>query len=259
MKIVVCVKQVPDTAATVVVENGKVSWTGAELVLNPWDEYAVEAALQTREQTDGHVIAVSLAQEGANEALKQALAMGCDEAVLIADQNVPQLDAQATARILAAAITKIGAVDLAFFGKQAIDGDTALTPVQIARLLDWPVLTLISTISELDQAGQKIRIERSVEEGKQIVEASYPAIISVIKDFGEPRYPSFMGIRKAARAEIPAWAIGDLDIAVPESHASWPEVFNRPKREVVCEFISGDGPKEIAEKLAEKIIAEKIL
>ncbi len=259
MKIVVCVKQVPDTAATVIVENGRVSWGNAELVLNPWDEYAVEAALLTKEAHGGSVTALTLAPEGPNEALKQALAMGCDEAVLVTHPEVDRLDTLGTARVMAAAIERMDDVDLAVYGKQAIDGDTALTPVQTARVLGWPALTLVSKISELDAGARRMTVERSMEEGNQIVSASLPAIISVSKDFAEPRYPSFMGIRKAARAEIPVWTVDELGVELPEPLVAWPEVFNRPQREVVCEFITGDSPREIAEKLVEKILAEKIL
>lgn len=259
MKIIVCVKQVPDSAATVVVEDGKVTWGGADLVLNPWDEYAVEAALLTKEAHGGEVTVLTIAPEGANEALKQALAMGCDQAILVSDPGLAQADSGATARALAAAIQKVGDADLVFFGRQAIDDDNGLVHAQTARVLGWPALTVVSAITALDPTAGTIRIERAVEEGRQVVEARLPAVVSVIKDIAEPRYPSFMGIRKAARANIPVWNLADLGIEAPAAHVTWPQVFNPPKREVVCEIISGDSPQEIAEKLADKIMAEKVL
>jgi len=127
LKIVVCVKQVPDSAATMSVENGKVSWGDAPLVINPWDEYAVEAALQLSEAHGGDVVAVSMGDENAKEALKHALAMGCSEAILVNDPALAGADSQAAARILAAAVQKVGDVDAVAFGKQAIDSDTGLT------------------------------------------------------------------------------------------------------------------------------------
>lgn len=257
MKIVVCVKQVPDSAARVVVEAGEVTWGDAPLVINPWDEYAVEAALNQKEAQGGDVTVISVGSENAKEALKHALAMGCGEAILISDPALVGADSQAVAKVLAAAIEKIGAVDLAFFGKQAIDGDIGMTHIQTARSLDWPALTLVSTIRKAE-AG-RIEVERSIEEGRQVVSAGLPAVVSVIKDIGEPRYPSFMGIRKASRANIPVWSLADLGISAPASVVRWPEVLNPPKQEVTTEIITGDSPKEKAEKLADKLLAEKVL
>jgi electron transfer flavoprotein beta subunit len=259
LKIVVCIKQVPDTAARVVAENGQVSWGDAPLVMNPWDEYAVEAALQLKEAQGGDVTAISVGGESAKEALKNALAMGCSEAVLISDPALEGADSQAVAKVLAAAIQKIGDVDLAFFGKQAIDGDMGVTHVQTARVLDWPALTSVSTIQSVDPGAKTLRVERTMEEGRVVVEARMPAVISVLKDIGEPRYPSFMGIRKASRATIPVWTLADLGIQAPQSHVTWPVVENPPVREVKTEMITGDTPQEIAAKLVDKILAEKVL
>ncbi|MDO9128609.1 MAG: electron transfer flavoprotein subunit beta/FixA family protein [Anaerolineales bacterium] len=256
MKIVVCVKQVPDSAAKVVVENGKVSWGDAPLVINPWDEYAMEAALQQREAHGGTVTAITMGGESVKDALKHALAMGADDAILISDPALSNLDTQATAQVLSAAIQKIGGVDMAFFGRQAIDGDAGLVPAQTARLLDWPALTLASTIKV---EGNSIRVERAIEEGRQVVTAKLPAIFSLVKDFGEPRYPSFMGIRKASRAEIPAWSLAELSISAPAAVIAWTEIMNPPSREVKCDIVTGGSPEEIAEALADKILAEKVL
>ncbi|MCL5255404.1 MAG: electron transfer flavoprotein subunit beta/FixA family protein [Gammaproteobacteria bacterium] len=257
MKIIVCIKQVPDSAARVVAENGRVSWGDSPLVLNPWDEYAIEAALQQKEILGSEVTVLSVGGESAKDALKTALAMGCSEAILISDPTLTQADSQATAHVLAAAIQKIGDVELAFFGRQAIDGDMGVTGPQTARLLGWPSLSLVSVIQSA--INGVIRVERTVEEGRQVVEAKLPAVVSVLKDFGEPRYPSFMGIRKAARANIPVWTLADLGIPAPASVIHWPVVENPPVRPVTTEIITGDTPKEIAEKLADKILAEKVL
>ena len=257
MKIVVCVKQVPDSAAQVVVEDGQVTWGDAPLVINPWDEYAVEAALKQKEAHGGSVIVLSMGREDEREALKHALAMGCTEAVQVCDPALEGSDNVAVAQVLAAAIQKIGDVDLVTFGKQAIDSDTGILPGQVGRVLGWPVLTLVSSISELDEGS--LKVERSMEEGLQVVEGKLPAIISLGKDYGEPRYPSFMGIRKAARAKIPAWGLGDLGIEPPTSAVSWAELMNPPARDVTTEIIEGESPQEIAAKLADKIMAEKVL
>jgi electron transfer flavoprotein beta subunit len=259
LKIVVCVKQVPDTAAKVAVENGQVTWGDAPLVINPWDEYAVETALLQKEAHGGEVTAISMGGESSKEALKHALAMGCGEAILISDPGLSEADSLVTSQVLTAAIKKIGEVDLAFFGRQAIDGDVGVTAAQTARRLGWPAFTLVSAISILDPSTGTIRVERSIEEGRQIVEGKLPAAISVVKDIGEPRYPSFMGIRKASRANIPTWSLADLGLEAMEPAVSWPELINPPSREVATEMITGDSPQEIADQLAEKILAEKVL
>lgn len=259
LNIVVCIKQVPDSAAKVVVEGGRVTWGDAPLVLNPWDEYAVEAALMQNEAHGGDVTVISVGGESAKEALKTALAMGCNQAILISNPAMDGADSQAVARVLTAAIKKIGDVHLAFFGRQAIDGDMGVTSAQTARLLGWPMLGLVSVIQGVDESAGSIRVERTIEEGRQIVEAKLPSALSVSKDIGEPRYPSFMGIRKASRAEIPVWTLADLGMDPPQSVVHWPEIENPPTREITTEIIEGETPQEIAENLVEKIFAEKVL
>ncbi|MBW8010922.1 MAG: electron transfer flavoprotein subunit beta/FixA family protein [Chloroflexi bacterium] len=258
MKIVVRIKLVPDTAAKVVVEDGQVTWGDAPLVINPWDEFAVEAALQLTEQHGGEVIALSVGEESSREALKHALAMGCNEAILVSDYVIDP-DTQRTAKVLAAAVEKIGDVDLVIFGKQSIDGDNAVTGTQTARNLGWPSLTLVSAVPALDVDAKTIRIERAVEEGRQVVDGVLPAVLSIVKDYGEPRYPSFIGIRKASKAEIPVWSLEDLGIELPNVVVSWSEIMNPPQREVTNEIVQGDSVEETAAALADKLFAEKVL
>ena len=252
MKTVVCVKQVPDTAAQVVAVNGTVSWGDAALVINPWDEYAVETALTLSDD----VTVITMDAEGTNEALKHALAMGCSEAVLVSDPALESADTQAAAKALAAAIRKVGDVELVLFGRQAVDGDSGITGAQTARVLGWPVLSLCASV---ELADGTLKVERSIEEGRQRVESPLPAVISVVKDIGEPRYPSFMGIRKASRAEIPTWTLADLGVDAPAASVSYTDMMNPPAREVVCEIVSGATPAETAAALADKILAEKVI
>ena len=252
MKIVVCVKVVPDSAATLNAEGGQASWGDAPLVINPWDEYAVEAALNI----GGDVTVITIGDETAKEATKHALAMGCNEAIIISDPALADMDTQGAAKVLAAAIQKIGDVDMAFFGKQAIDGDAGITPAQTARVLGWPALTLAASIN-VD--GNKVTVERSVEEGNQTVSANLPAVFSLVKEYGEPRYPSFMGIRKASRAVVPVWDLAELGINAPALAVEITDIENPPARDVSVEMIEGGSAAEIAETLADKIMAEKIL
>jgi electron transfer flavoprotein beta subunit len=256
VKLVACVKTTPDTTATIKVENGKPTWGDAALVINPWDEFAVEAALQLKEANGGTVTAISVGGEESRVALKHALAMGADDALLISDPALAGIDPQGVAHLLAAAIQKLGGVDLAFFGRQAIDDDSGTTPAQAARLLGWPALTLASVI-KVD--GNKLRVERAIEEGRQIVTANLPAVVSLVRDIGEPRFPSFMGIRRASKAEIPVWSLAQLGIAAPVAVLEYLSLMDAPVREVVCEMVSGSTPQEIAERLADKILGEKLL
>ena len=146
MKIVVCVKQVPDSEAKVSASGDKISWGEAPLVINPFDEYAVEGALLQKEAGGGTVTAICLGPEAGREALKHALAMGADEAILISDPRLSVLDTQGAAQILAAAVKKIGDADMLLFGRQTLDDGSGITAAQTARLLGWPMLGYVGHI-----------------------------------------------------------------------------------------------------------------
>jgi electron transfer flavoprotein beta subunit len=259
VKIIVCVKQVPDTAASMSVVNGNISWGDAPLIINPWDEFAVEAALNLAADQGGEVTALCLGKEGETEAIKHALAMGADAAVMVSDPALKGSDNVASSRVLAAAINKIGDVDLVLFGQQSVDMDTGLLPVQVARVLNWPCLTLVSKFRQVSAPDKKLEVVRSMEEGAQVVAGGLPAVVSVTKDYGEPRYPSFMGIRKASKAEFPVWSLGDLALETPVSRITWPEVSEPAKKEIKTEIISGESPADKAKALVERLIAEKVL
>jgi electron transfer flavoprotein beta subunit len=255
LKIIACIKQVPDSEAKVKAEGGKVSWGDAPLVINPFDEYAVEGALQQKEANSGTVTALCIGPESAREALKHALAMGADEAILISDPALNEVDTVGAARILAAAIQKIGA-DMVVFGRQTLDNGAGITPAQTARVLGWPMLGLAGQIKVQDGS---VTVDRVIEEGRQTVSAKLPAVLSVVQSIGEPRYPSFMGIRKASKANIPVWSLSELGTSAPEPIVKRTELMNPPVQETSIEIITGESPTEIADKLADKILAEKIL
>ena len=256
MKIIACIKQVADSEAKVRAENGQISWGDAPLVINPFDEYAVEGALQQKEAQGGTVTAVCIGPESAKEALKHALAMGADNAILISDPTLALLDTQGAAHVLAAVIQKVGGVDLVVFGRQTLDDGSGLTAAQTARILGWPMLGLVGQI-KID--SQSLQVERVIEEGRQIVSTKLPAVLSVVQSIGEPRYPSFMGIRKASKAEIPTWSLNDVGISAPTALVSRIELVTPPSRDVTCEIIPGDNPAAIADTLSNKILAEKVL
>ncbi|HSH03096.1 MAG TPA: electron transfer flavoprotein subunit beta/FixA family protein [Anaerolineae bacterium] len=265
MNVVVCTKQTPSTTAVYEVKDGVVSWEdpgGKPLVVNPWDEYAIEEAIRVAENHGADkAIALTYGASEATEVLKTCLAMGCKEAVLVSDEAFAGSDAVATARILAAAVNKLDDVQLLVFGKQAIDGDTGLTPVMVARKLGWTPITYVSAIKEIGD-GQ-ITVERVRGNGKETVTAPLPAVISVVKEINEPRYPSFMGIRKAGKAKIPTWTASDLEVDGPvggdASKADWSNVFTMPAREGSVEMIEGETVEEKASQLVDKLFEEKVI
>lgn len=263
MNIVACVKQTPDSAAKLQVANQHVTWGDSPLIVNPWDEYAYEEALLMREKFGGKVIAISMGPESATDALKTCLAVGCDEAFLVSDPVLKHSDAAATAYSLAKAVQKTGEVDLVLLGKQAIDGETGLTATMLARYMGWSLLSYVIKILDIDPTNKTIKVERMMEEGRQVCTAKLPAVVSVIKGINEPRYPSFMGIRKAAKANIPVWSAVDLGIdslkVGASSSVSWPEIYPMPTKETKVEFVEGESAQDIAAKLADKLFAEKVI
>ena len=257
MKIIACIKQVPDSEAKVKAEDGQVTWGEAPLVINPFDEYAVEGALLTKEANDGSTVtALCIGPESAKDALKHALAMGADNAVLVSDPALNEIDQVAAARVLAAAIQKIGDADMVVFGRQTLDNGSGLTTAQVGRVLGWPLLGLAGQIKVEDGS---VHIERVIEEGRVNVSAKMPVVLSVVQSIGEPRYPSFMGIRKASKADIPIWSLADLGMDAPTTVVTRTELMNPPVDETEIEMIEGETPEAIAEALVEKIIAEKVL
>jgi electron transfer flavoprotein beta subunit len=142
------------------------------------------------------------------------------------------------------------------FGRQTLDNGAGITAAQTARILGWPMLGLAGSIKV--QEG-KVTVDRVIEEGRQTVSTKLPAVVSVVQSIGEPRYPSFMGIRKASKANIPIWSLGDLGIAAPAAVVKRTELMNPPVQGTEIEIITGESPAEIADKLAEKILAEKVL
>lgn len=198
MKIAVCVNHVPDTAAKIgITSDGKnIDITGATFVVNPYDEFAIEEALKTKEKLGGETIAISLGGEANKETLRKALAMGIDEAVLLKDETAR--DSLSVAKALADEIKSIGA-EIVFLGKQSVDYDNSIVGQLIAELLNYNSVT---TVLSLSIDGNKIIAEREIEGGKEIVETSMPIVITAQKGLNEPRYASLKGIMAAKKKNI---------------------------------------------------------
>ena len=212
MKIVVCIKQVPDTTnVRINPETNTLVREGVESIVNPFDEYALEEALRIKERLDEQVttIAVTMGPPQAEAVLRQALALGIDEAILLSDRAFAGSDTWATSYALSKMIEKIGDVDLVLCGKQAIDGDTAQVGPGIAVHLGFPQITFVKKIEAI--APTKVRAERMMEEGYQVIESRLPVLLTVVKEINEPRLPSIRGKMRAKKAEIPTWTVADLD------------------------------------------------
>jgi electron transfer flavoprotein beta subunit len=264
LKAVALVKHVPDTAQISSVMDGLKLMSEGPRIINPWDEYAVEECLNLREAHGGQVTLLSLGPAQATEALKQGLAMGADQAVLLSDPAFEGSDTLATARILAAALNKVEDWDIAIAGRSALDGDTAQTAIQVAALLDVPQLTYVAHIRAIDFDAKTITVERMLEGGREVLTSKLPCVVSVVKEINEPRYPSFMGIRKAAKATIPTWTAADLGVdpatvGVGASAVDWSGVSLPPAREGECEIIDGDSPEAVAAALVDRLMAEKVV
>lgn len=209
MNIVVCIKQVPDSAEVRInPETGTLIRDGVPSIINPYDLHAIEAGLQLKEKLGGKVIVLTMGPPQAEEALRDAIAMGADEAVLLTDRAFAGADTWATAYTLAKAIEKIGA-DIIICGKQAIDGDTAQVGPELAEFLDIPHVAYVRKISSVN--GNSIIVERLMEEGYDIVESSIPVLITVVKELNEPRLPSLRGKMAAKKAEIRKLGLNDIE------------------------------------------------
>jgi len=259
LHVVVFTRSTPDTAAKVEVDaNGQVTWGDAATVVNPWDEYSLEEAILQAQNNGGKSTVIAIGTEMHNDALKHSLAMGLDAAIRVWDDALEGTDSLAWATVAAAAVNKLGDVDLVIFGKESVDVGTDQHNYQTARKLGWPMLSYVAQILEVDYDAKTIKVERMLEQGRQIVTSKLPAVISVMKDINEPRYPSFIGIRKASKAEIPVWSLADLGVDLPATHTSTPTFKNLPKVDIQVEIMQGDIDEQVA-TLVDRLLEEKVL
>jgi len=206
--IIVCIKQVPDTAEVKInPETGTLIREGIPSIINPYDMHALEAGLQIKEKERGRVTVLTMGPPQAEAALREAIAMGVDEAVLLTDRAFAGSDTWATSYTLSKAIKKLGA-DMIVCGKQAIDGDTAQVGPEIAAFLNIPHVSYVRRIEEI--TGNSIRVQRLMDEGYDIVESSLPVLLTVVKELNTPRLPSLKGKMAAKKAQIKKWGVADI-------------------------------------------------
>ena len=251
MNIVVCVKHIPNpNLPTELTEDGRLKREGVEGVLDPGDEFGVEAALQLKDAHGGEVTVVSMGPSDAMEAIRRALAMGADKAVLVSDDQLKGSDALVTARVLAAAISR-SEFDLVIAAVESTDGYTGTMPATLAELLQVPQVTFVKKIEGADGS---VKVDRQTTDGYHVIECPLPALISVTAGVNEPRYASFKGIMAAKKKPVEELSLSDLglsgdDVAIKQKVVETTPAEERKAGEVIED--DGSAAARVADFLKE--------
>jgi len=267
MDLIVCAKQVPDPEAPpasfkVDAANNKVvPPPGVPPVISTFDEIAVEAALRVKDaQGGGKITVLSLGNNLIRDVVKKPLAMGADELVLLEDEVYEEGDSWSTANALAAAIKKVGAYDIIFCGRQAADWDAGQVGIGIAELLGIPCVSLVKKV---DVADGKVKVERMVADGFEVVEVPMPCVLTVTNELGEPRYAPLKGIMKAAKIQPIIWKPADIGLDASQIGAQGRRTklnkLFQPVKEAKCEIIEGENVADAAVNLAVRLREAKVL
>lgn len=265
MRIAVLIKQVPNPdalAAVMDVDESACAITlppGHPLVVSPFDEQALEAALRIRDRLGAEVeiTAITLGPEAARAALKQALALGADAGVHVQDSALNAGDSFTTATALAAALRKLGAIDLVLAGRQAADGDAGIVALGVAELLGFSAVTYACAI---EPAADGLRVRRVLQDGFESVATPLPALVTVSNELGEVRKPNLRETMRAARKPVAVWSGADLGLD-PASVQPWGRRtrLDRPPKRMQCERIEGATPAEQAARLAQRLHEARLL
>lgn len=253
MHIIVCIKQVPDTADVKInPETNTLIREGVASIINPFDMYALEEAIRLKERLGGRTTAITMGPPQADAALREAISLGIDDAYLISDRSFAGSDTLATSYTLAQAIKKIGSFSIILCGKQASDGDTAQVGPGIATHLDIPQVTYVKKIEEAK--SDLLKVERMTEEGFEILEVPLPCLLTVVKEINEPRLPSLRGKMRAKSAKLNFLKAADLDVeenrlGLKGSPTQVVKIFS-PQRKTQAQIFNGD-----AEDSVEKILS----
>ena len=227
-------------------------------VVNGFDEHALEAALRLKDTQEAKVTVLAVGKSFSIDVMRKLLAMGADEMVLVQDPQIDDtIDSQVTARLLAAAITKIGACDLVLCGRQASDWDNAQVPLLLTEALAIPCVTIAKKIEVSDRL---VRVERAIPEGQEVVEAPLPALVTVSNELGLPRYPTMRAIMAANRKRPTLWKLADLglDASHLQPGLELVELFV-PVNEQACEMIEGSDEHDMARHLFRKLQEARLL
>jgi electron transfer flavoprotein beta subunit len=256
MHIVCCIKQVPDTAQVKIdPETNTLIRSGVESICNPYDLVAVEVAVQITEKHGGKVTVISMGPPQAEFALRDCLALGADEAVLLSDRAFAGADTLATSYTLARTIVKLSSqksVDLVICGKQAIDGDTAQTGPGLATRLGYNQFTYVAEIISLDTENRTITVRREAENGSEIIEGSLPALITAELELATPKYASLPNLVRALRQDVKIWGAGDIEgapehLGLKGSPTSVKKIFAPPLRKGGIVFDGSENQKKETE------------
>ena len=265
MKIVVCVKEIadPEVAASVFSINEATNEVGpgVRFVISPFDAQAIEVALRIKDtRNETAITLLTLGAESARPIVKYGLSLGADEAVMLIDAAFDGGDSYTTARALAAAIAKIGAVDLVLTGRQAADGDSGVVGLGIAELLGLPAVTFAV---DIEVADKTLVIERALGDTGEIVEAPMPAVVTVSHEVGKVRQANLRETMKAARKPVTIWTAADLGLTASEVGAAGArrsvERLYVPVTEMHCEFIDGVTPEMQMAKLVERLSTARLI
>ena len=250
MNIAVCVKHIPDPNLPGEMDGDRLKRSGVQGVLDPGDEFGVEAGLQLKEASGGEVTLVSMGPTEAQEAVKRGLSMGADKGLVVSDDQLQGSDALVTARVLAEAI-KRGSYDLVIAGVESTDGYTGTMASTLAEFLGLPQITFAKSI---EATGDAIKINRQTADGYHVIECPLPALITVTAGVNEPRYASFKGIMAAKKKPLEQLSLGDLglsgdDVAIKQSVVNQSAAEERKAGEVIQD--DGTAAARIADFLAE--------
>lgn len=211
MNIIVCMKQVPETTEVKInPETNTLIREGVKSIINPFDMYAIEEGVRLKERFGGRTTIISMGPPQAESALREALAMGCDESILLTDRAFAGSDTWATSFTLACAIRKIKDFQLILCGKQASDGDTAQVGPGISAHLNIPQVTYVKKVDQITDGFA--RVERMTEEGYEVIQTPLPALLTVVKEINEPRIPGLRGLMRAKKAQINQWGMKDIQV-----------------------------------------------
>jgi electron transfer flavoprotein beta subunit len=255
MHFVVCIKQVPDTTdVRIDPKTNTLIREGVASIVNPFDMYAIEEAIRLKEKKGGKVTVLTMGPPQAEAALREAISMGADQAILVSDRAFAGSDTWATSYTLSMALRKIGEFDVILCGKQASDGDTAQVGPGIAAHLDIPQVTYVRKIEEVDE--KRIVAERLLENGYEVIESPLPCLLTVVKEINEPRLPSLKGKMAAKKAQIPVWKAQDIGadpkkLGLEGSPTKVVRIFTPPRRSG-GEILTGE-PEDVVPKLVEKL------
>lgn len=265
LRIVACIKQVPDTTQVRIdPATNTLIREGVPSIINPFDVPAIEEAVRLKERYGGTAIMLCMGPPWADEALRKALSFGADEAVLLTDRALAGSDTLATSAALAAAIAKLGEqqpVDIVICGKQTIDGDTAQVGPGIATRLGFAQLTYVDRVEAVDLAARRIRVRRMLENAREVLDAPLPALLTVVKEINQPRYATLPDLMRGLRADIPLWRIGDIGLAAADAGLNGsPTQVRRifpPPRRGPGEIIAGalEDPAQAAATVIDRLIA----